>query len=294
MIIGSDGIRKLLENDEIFRAGTFNPANIKEASYALRVAVDGLIIDGQAYPVGHEYPQDKMYQGAFIEIKPGRIAVLSTQEELKMPNNLVGRLGIRLNFAAAGLSGLMGIQVDPYYGQDYPHERLFIRVANLGNDPVRIKPGDPVFNVEFSEVSGVTRPPHPKGETWDRVLEILKDQTDASWTHLTRVQENVDIVHKEVNETIEKANQDINENIRNVRQGLQPLVMFGIFLVAVTILGVVVTVLLSVRDVPEVEVPIWVTDWGWAVLLFTLSAASVATAAIGVKVVLALGTRERP
>ena len=58
---------------------------------------------------------------------------------------------------------------------------------------------------------------------------------------------------------------------------LQPLVMFGIFLVAVTILGVTLSVIFAVRNTPEVYVPGWVTNWGWWLLLGTLSIASVAT-----------------
>jgi hypothetical protein len=57
--------------------------------------------------------------------------------------------------------------------------------------------------------------------------------------------------------------------------------MFGIFLVAVTILGVAIAVIVSVRDTPEASVPSWVTDWGWILLMFTLTMATAATAAIG-------------
>ena len=49
-----------------------------------------------------------------------------------MPNDLVGKIGIRLEYALKGLTGLMGIQVDPCYGQERSGERLYIRVVNLG------------------------------------------------------------------------------------------------------------------------------------------------------------------
>ena len=67
-----------------------------------------------------------------------------------------------------------------------------------------------------------------------------------------------------------------------IRDYLQPLVMFGIFLVAVTILGVALSVILALRNTPEVNVPSWVTNWGWWLLLGTMSIASVATALMGV------------
>ena len=40
-----------------------------------------------------------------------------------MPADLVGKIGIRFNHAALGLTGLMGIQVDPNYGQGKKAER---------------------------------------------------------------------------------------------------------------------------------------------------------------------------
>ena len=68
---------------------------------------------------------------------------------------------------------------------------------------------------------------------------------------------------------------------KEVRDYLQPLVMFGIFLIAVTILGVALTVIVTGSDTPETYVPTWVRDWGWKVLLGTLSFAAFTTGLIG-------------
>ena len=93
-----------------------------------------------------------------------------------MPADLVGHLGIRLDFAAKGITGLMGIQVDPYYGLDYEDERLYIKVANFGNEDVKICPGATVFNIEFSVVNNAEKPDPPKGKTWDRLVKELVRQ----------------------------------------------------------------------------------------------------------------------
>ena len=44
-------------------------------------------------------------------------------ERLNMPGDLVGKLGIRFDYATQGLTGLMGIQVDPYFGRGHDDER---------------------------------------------------------------------------------------------------------------------------------------------------------------------------
>ena len=59
-------------------------------------------------------------------------------------------LAYALHYASMGLTGLMGIQVDPYYGQNRLDERLYIKVANFGNEQVVLSKGDTVFNIEFS------------------------------------------------------------------------------------------------------------------------------------------------
>ena len=94
MILGTNKIKERLEKGQIFRRPSWDCENVKEASYALRVAKDGMVVDGRVYKPGTNYPD------AVIQIKPGHVAILSTEERLCMPPDLVGRLGVRLDFAS--------------------------------------------------------------------------------------------------------------------------------------------------------------------------------------------------
>ena len=161
--------------------------------------------------------------------------------------------------------------MDPFFGFGHEDERLYIRVANLGNEPVPIQPGADVFTFELHIVEGnVPAPSTPRLPMWHRLQEILTGQSHISWSSVTHVQRTVEDMQEQARSAREE-----------IRDYLQPLVMFGVFLVAVTILGVALSVILSVRDTPEVSVPGWVTNWGWILLLVTLSIASVATAVMG-------------
>ena len=269
MILSGQEIEGRIRQGQIFKANTWVRSSIKEASYALRVAPDGLVLEGKQFEPGEEYP------GEDIAIEPGKIAILSTIERIDMPADLAGKIGIRIDHALKGLTGLMGIQVDPLYGYDKEDERLFVRVANLGNETVRLRPGDKAFTFELHTVDGnVDAPSPPKRSTWERIERVLAGQENSSWSYVTRVRADLSEESKGIRDTLDTETQ-------RVRDYLQPIVMFGIFLVAVTILGVAITVILSVRDTPEVQVPGWVTGWAWAVLMFTLVAATLATAAIG-------------
>ncbi|MYC31529.1 MAG: hypothetical protein F4X65_15805 [Chloroflexi bacterium] len=266
MILSRDAILSRLRRGEIFKDRTWDERNIKEASCALRVAADGLMLKGKRYRAGED-----LLEGEF-EIPPGEIAILSTLERLHMPGDLVGKLGIRFDYATQGLTGLMGIQVDPFFGWGHDEERLYIRVANLGNEPIPISVGAEVFTFELHELKwDAPLPKSPKDAMWLRLQDTLGDQDNSNWSNVTQVQVNVRNVEERL----------VTE-IRGIRNYLQPLVMFGIFLVAATILGVALSVILSVRDTPEASVPSWVTNCGWILLMFTLTMATTATAAIGV------------
>ena len=256
MILAQEEILKRLCAGHIFRKGTWRRACLKEASYALRIANDALLIDGKFYDPG------KNYEGDYITIEPGKIAILSTQEHLNMPANLVGKVGIRLKYAHQGLTGLTGIQVDPLFGQDKPFERLYIRVANLGNEMIQLSPGDEVFTFELHQLVGVF-PSIEKESTWSRMKNELRYQANSSWSYTTRVESNL------LAET---------ENLRN---NLQPLVMFGVFLVAVSILGASIAVLLQTTRPDEVIGSSWSALNERTLLLWVLLVGIAGTAWVG-------------
>ena len=80
MILSGEEIRKRLNDEQIFREGSWDNECIAEVSYTLRIANDGLLINGTFYDPGIPY------KGGYIEIAPGEIAILSTKERLNMPD----------------------------------------------------------------------------------------------------------------------------------------------------------------------------------------------------------------
>ena len=256
MILAQDEILKRLNAGDIFREDTWCKCCLQEASYALRIANDALLIDGKFYDPGIEY------DGDYISIEPGKIAILSTKEALNMPKDLVGKIGIRLKYAHQGLTGLMGIQVDPFYGRDKPDEKLYIRVANLGNETIQLSPGDMVFTFELHNVKG-TFPPREKESTWLRMKDELRYQANSSWSYVTRVESK------------------FSAETENLKNYLQPLVMFGVFLVAVSILGVAIAVLLQTEMSDEVIKSSWSALNERTLLLWVLLVGIAGTAWVG-------------
>ena len=259
MILSGANILSRAKRGEIFVPDTWDPKCIKEASYALRVASDGLVLEGQHYEPGRHI------RGPYIEIMPGKIAILSTEEKLCMPTDLVGKIGIRLQYALQGLTGLMGIQVDPGYGQGRTDERLYVRVANLGNESVRLLPGDDVFTFELHSTTGIKSPDEfPKEPTWERLQKALANQDQVSWSYMSRVESNLE------------------RETEQSRESMAPVVLFGVFLVSVTILSVVIATILNVSQEGTHAVPRWITEGAWKILFGTLCFAAAATGLVGI------------
>lgn len=203
-----------------------------------------------------------------------------------MPNDLVGHQGIRINWAFRGLTGLMGIQVDPLYGAQYEDERLYLRFVNLGNQDIYIQPGDAVFNIEFARIEG-GHAPNPRPWMWKRVLELVQAQEHADWSYATRIE--VDLKSEAAN-----IQSDLKSQVDSVRRGPESVVMFGVFLVAATLLGVMLSLLLTFKDTPSASVPDWVTGWGWVLMLIFIGIASLATGGIGLAIVIRFISRPGP
>ena len=258
MILSGEAILERLERGEIFRERTWDRNSLKEASYALRLALDWLMLDDEYYSPEKKYPKD------YIEIKPGRIAILSTVEALDMPADLVGKIGIRLNHALQGITGLMGIQVDPLYGNDKDDERLFVRVANLGNESVILWPNDQIFTFELHELlGGVPVQDSGKPATWDRIRKELVDQNHASWTYVTHVS-------SDLSETSTKIQNELDRETRRIRDYLQPVVLFGVFLIAATILSVAIATTLDISNTWKSAIPEWALNVSWTGLIVAI------------------------
>lgn len=140
---------------EIFKAGTYTPQQVKEASYDLRLAADGLFFGGRWYTVGCPPLRD-------IKIGAGELAVLSSQEEFTMPTTLVGIVNVKFKSALRGVMLVFGSRVDPGYGRDvrqapedpYTGQRLYLLICNISDHDLYVRSGDSLFMVEFHTLEG--------------------------------------------------------------------------------------------------------------------------------------------
>jgi dCTP deaminase len=77
-------------------------------------------------------------------IKPGQMALLLTEEEIKMPSDMVGFISIKAGVKFRGLINISGFHVDPGFCG-----HLKFSVYNAGSDKIYLERQDPTFLICF-------------------------------------------------------------------------------------------------------------------------------------------------
>lgn len=212
-------------SQDIFREGTFNEGYLRPAGYDLRIS------EHRIKTTGH-------VAMATLHLSKGQRAVVETFERVAIPWDVTANLGVKALWTLQGLFVTQGLFVDPGFGWSAVRSEdgdegcepkgapLRFMITNMGNAPMAIKlgsSGDPVLGIQFFSVDPPTvRHVVPERDAEPQGLAVFEDMAQLE----RRVNEMSDRIHR----TEATANQ---------------VVIFGVFLVAATILGVAFTFILA-------------------------------------------------
>jgi deoxycytidine triphosphate deaminase len=143
-----DEIRYYARNHELIDRGSFSEDNLKPASYNLTLGTD-CRLGGKPKTLNKDYK--------YLQIPPYEVAVVSTQEKLKLPPYLIGRWNIRVTHAYEGLLWVGGPQVDPGY-----EGHLYAPIYNLSNRTVILEWHKPFATIDFVRTTPFTKDSGPK------------------------------------------------------------------------------------------------------------------------------------
>jgi len=138
-----DEIRYYVENHELIDKDSFSEDNLKPASYNLTLGTD-CRLGGK--------PKILTKDNKYLQIPPYEVAVVSTQERLKLPLFLIGRWNIRVTCAYEGLLWVGGPQVDPGY-----EGHLYAPIYNLSNRTVILEWHKPFATIDFVRTTPFTK-----------------------------------------------------------------------------------------------------------------------------------------
>lgn len=111
-----------------------------KASYDLQL--------GEEVLVTPDREPKRLEKGQALNIDSGQFAVLTTEEVLEIPGNLLGLITIRFRYKSKGLVNISGFHVDPGF-----HGKLVFSVYNAGPTTVTLRRGERVFSIFLAEIS---------------------------------------------------------------------------------------------------------------------------------------------
>ena len=119
----------------------FDPGRLRPASYQLTL--------GHELHIGGEHRI--LTEGSPLILQKHQVAVVSTQEIIRVPRFLIARWSLRVAKIYEGLLWTGGPQVDPGWAG-----LLFCPVYNLAEREVELKLGDPMFTIDFTKTTRLT------------------------------------------------------------------------------------------------------------------------------------------
>ncbi len=210
-------LKELLVKCEIVRDA------LRPAAYEALVASDGLIADREVPPnCDGSRPRS-------IVLEPGDTALLSTEEEFRLPLNIAGNITIKNRVATRGLMLLSGMLIDPGYGwnDDEPDSgsRIYLHVANIGKQAIEIRPKkDRIATIQFLLVCG-----GHDSETREVPDSKWADQTLPSLGFLTEMK-------------------DLKSRVELTDTRSREVMLFGFVVLAVALIGTSFTTVLSLAQ----------------------------------------------
>lgn len=139
MLLVDHRIREAIQQNRLGR--NFDELGVQPASYDLRV---GRYLWSPASEAP-EKPIDLASNGGAHRIPPYGVVILQTHETFTMPDDYVGRLGLKSGFARRGFIASIGPQVDPGF-----RGKLFVSLTNQNPGSQVVKYKETFLTVEFS------------------------------------------------------------------------------------------------------------------------------------------------
>lgn len=253
-------MNELLEQGSLFREGSWSPSNVRAACYDLRMARDVMVVpDRPASPHGKYYRKGKMRNRDVI-LRPGDVAFVSTIERLCIPWNVSGVVGAKFGLAAHGVLTLTGGFVDAGYGLRLDEKgewipkddaRLHFLLANLGPESVVLHPGDDaIATVQFTSIDEPEVKEDVASVGLQSVDETYLRDNEPSDVGLIFFRKVVDI-DRRVAKTLRRV-EKFEARLTGIEAGSNQVMMFGVYLVCLTLLGVALSGVLTIAQSDEI------------------------------------------
>ncbi len=222
MLLIDSEIRASILNKSIIMEN-YTEEQLQASSYDMRVG-------NRAMLSGNEKEIDVRSEKGII-IRPGCFAIITTFENITMPNNIAGHIGVKSYYTRKGLILLAGLQIDPGFSGV-----LVLGIYNASPRNLTLDYLAPFCTIEFHRLSGPVERPYAnsyeqkKGE----IPRVDKDYLRTIETQsLSELSENL--------RTLTVSVSSLTKMTRTVNKFLIPLVV-GTF---IAVIGAIIGALVS-------------------------------------------------
>lgn len=204
----------LSRKDDMFVAGTYVESGFRPFSYELRLAHDDCLVDGSYHPPG----EDSSWCSGLIEVPPGQLAFLSTEEVFDLAPDLLGRFGLKFRYVRLGLVPLLTTFIEPG-----SRGRMYFPVLNASSDTVVLRAGEEILTVVFHTVSlpaDISDLPSPG---WNVLpTDIIEEHLKIRMVSTVQLEDRI---------------RQIEDELEFVRGGQERVIALAVSVITATILG---------------------------------------------------------
>jgi len=146
MLMTDTEIKKAIQDGTLVMQN-YSEDQVQPASYDMRIG-DRAILSGNEREI-----DVKTEKG--IIVRPGCFAIITTFENIRMPNNIAGHIGVKSYYTRKGLILLAGLQIDPGF-----NGVLVLGVYNASPRNLTLDYLTPFCTTEFHRLSGPVERPY--------------------------------------------------------------------------------------------------------------------------------------
>ena len=200
MLLTDSEIKEVMKKEELVFEN-YEERMLQPASYDMRVGKT-LLISGQENEINLEE------RGSVI-LKAGQFALVTTHENVKLSNIIVGHIGLKSYYVRKGVIILAGLQIDPGF-----NGVLVLGVYNASSRGISIDYLSPICTVEFHKLEKPVKVPFNRADVDEQqrghipkadrdYLKTLETQSLSDMSESVRLlSENVASLTRTVNKVI--------------------------------------------------------------------------------------------
>jgi dCTP deaminase len=184
---GPDTLKARIPAEEIVKP--YNPELVGEANYTLSVGSQAYVTPTAQKVTAEDLAVKGLDDTAGIVIPSGQFGFILTHEVVKIPENAIAFISIRVRYKNRGLVNVSGFHVDPGW-----EGKLIFAVFNAGPTDIKIHHRDPYFHIWFAEIDG--KVPRSSSSWGNQIESDLINNIGKPITSLKVLQDRVNELEK--------------------------------------------------------------------------------------------------